>query len=154
MSRQLPPRRQSTPGRPATPSALNAAFAPVRAAAARLPDVEHTTMYGAPAMKLHGRFLACMATNKAADPDTLVIAVGFEQRDELIAAAPAIYYLKDHYQSYPVVLVRLARIRPDALESLVREAWHFVDTQPGRKTTRTRTARVPSPTRRRGRSRP
>ena len=69
-----------------------------------------------------------MATNKAADPDTLVIAAGFEQRDELIAAAPAIYYLKDHYQSYPVVLVRLARIRPDALESLVREAWHFVDT--------------------------
>jgi len=147
-------RRGSAPRLAGGPPELSAAFAPVRAAAARLPEVEHTTMYGAPAMKLHGRFFACMATNKAAEPNTVVISVGFEQRDELIAAEPEIYYLKDHYQSYPVVLVRLPRIRPDPLESLVREAWHFVDTQPGRKTIRTRTARVPSPTRRRGRSRP
>jgi len=125
-------------------SALTASFAPVRAAVASLPDVEHTTMYGSPAMKLRGRFLACMATNKAAEPNTLVISVGFEQREELIAAEPAIYYIKDHYQSYPVVLVRLASIRPGALDSLVREAWHFVSTQPGRQPTRARRARASS----------
>jgi hypothetical protein len=113
------------------PAALSAAFAPVRAAARHLADVEPTTMYGAPALKLHGLLLACMATNKAAEPNTVVIAVGFDQREELIAAEPAIYYLKDHYRSYPVVLVRLARIPSDALESLVREAWHFVSTQRG-----------------------
>jgi hypothetical protein len=124
--------------------ALTASFAPVRAAAVGLPDVEHTTMYGSPAMKLHGRFLACMATNKAAEPNTLVIAVGFEQREALIAAEPTIYYLKAHYQAYPVVLVRLARIRPDAMESLVHEAWHFVSTQPGRQSTRARRRRPSS----------
>src|SRR5689334_11644911 len=102
-------RRGSSHRLTASPPALVAAFAPVRAAAADLPEVEHTTMYGAPAMKLRGRFLACMATNKAADPNTVVISVGFEQRDELIAAEPAVYYLKEHYHSYPVVLVRLAR---------------------------------------------
>jgi hypothetical protein len=121
------PRAAGSVGSPA----LTAAFAPVRAAAGSLPDVEHTTMYGSPAVKLHGRFLACMATNKVAEPNTLVIAVGFDQREELIAAEPAVYYLKDHYRSYPVVLVRLARISPDTLDSLVREAWHFVSTQRG-----------------------
>jgi hypothetical protein len=79
-----------------------------------------------------------MATNKAAEPNTLVISVGFNQRQELIAAEPAVYYLKDHYQSYPVVLVRLGRIPADALESLVREAWHFVNTQPRRAAPRRR----------------
>ena len=130
-------RRRGSPHRlTASPPALVAAFAPVRAAAAGLPEVEQTTMYGAPAMKLRGRFFACMATNKAADPNTVVISVGFEQREDLIAAEPEIYYLKDHYQSYPVVLIRLAKIRPDALKSLVREAWHFVSTHPAGNTTR------------------
>jgi hypothetical protein len=132
MNRRRPSARPPA-ARTAGPRALTDSFAPVRAAAVSLPEVEHTTMYGAPAMKLHGQLLACMATNKAAEPNTLVISVGFEQRDELIAAEPAIYYLKDHYQSYPVVLVRLSRVRPDGLESLVREAWHFVNTQPTRK---------------------
>jgi hypothetical protein len=125
--------RRSAPrpraARAAGPAALTASFATVRAAAGNLPEVEHTTMYGSPAMKLRGRLLACMATNKVAEPDTLVISVGFDQRDALIAAEPAIYYLKDHYQTYPVVLVRLARIQPEALASLVREAWHFVNAE-------------------------
>jgi hypothetical protein len=103
----------------------------VRGAVRDLPEVEHTTMYGAPALKLRGRLLACMATNKAAEPNTLLVAIGFDQREALIAAEPATYYLKDHYLPYPVVLVRLARIAPEALASLIREAWHFVDGQPG-----------------------
>src|SRR3954469_25968784 len=127
-------------------------FAAVRGAVRDLPEVEHTTMYGAPALKLRGRLLACMATNKAAEPNTLLVAIGFDQREALIAAEPATYYLKDHYLPYPVVLVRLARIAPEALASLIREAWHFVDTQPGPKRqsgTAPRRASHPAPTRRR-----
>jgi hypothetical protein len=105
-------------------------FAAIRALARELPDVEPARMYGAPALELGGRFLACMATNKAAEPNTLVVAVGFEQRDALVASAPETYYLKDHYADYPVVLVRLSRIRTDALQALLREAWHFVHAQP------------------------
>jgi hypothetical protein len=132
MTERSPTRRRPPAVRHTPPPALSAAFAPVRAAARSLPDVEQTTMYGSPALKLRGRFLACMATNKVAEPNTLAISVGFDQREELIAAEPAIYYLKDHYASYPVVLVRLSRISPETLESLVREAWHFVNTQRGR----------------------
>jgi len=53
---------------------------------------------------------------------------------ELMAAAPDIYYLTDHYVNYPVVLVRLSRIHPDALRDLLGIAWHFVKTKkPGSK---------------------
>ena len=46
-----------------------------------------------------------------------------------MAAAPDIYYLTDHYVNYPVVLVRLSRIHPDALRDLLGIAWHFVKTK-------------------------
>jgi hypothetical protein len=100
--------------------------ADVRAIARELPDAEPATMYGAPGFRLRGRFLACMAINKAAEPNTLAVAVGFEARDTLVASEPDTYYLKDHYVDYPVVLVRLSRIQRDALASLLREACHFV----------------------------
>src|SRR5262245_23645221 len=81
-----------------------AGFERVRAAAAGLPDVEEGTAYGSPAIKLRGRLLACIASNKAAEPGTLVVRVSFDQRDAMIADDPATYYLKDHYVGYPCVL--------------------------------------------------
>jgi len=114
-------------------------FATVRKLAAGLPGVEEGTMYGAQALKLGGRFLACMATNKAAEPGTLVVAVGFDQRDALIEEQPEVYYLKDHYLDYPCVLVRLARIDREALGGLLREARQFVETQVKTKARRKRT---------------
>jgi hypothetical protein len=130
----------------------SAAFADVRAIARDLPEVEQATMYGAPALKLNGRFLACMAINKAAEPETLVVAIGFDARDALIESAPEMYYLKDHYAEAPVVLVRLRRIHRDALQSLLREAWHFVRStdKPANRSRRSasRSARTPARKRR------
>lgn len=68
---------------------------------------------------------ACMASHKSAEPNTLVLRVGFERRDELLAGDPAVYYLKDHYSNYPVVLVRLSRVGSDALADLLRIAWRL-----------------------------
>ena len=83
-------------------------------------------MYGAPALKVRGHMFVCMASHKSAEPNTLVALVGFEERNALIAADPGTYYLKDHYQNYPSVLVRLSRIMPNALEDLLLKAWRFV----------------------------
>lgn len=83
-------------------------------------------MYGAPALKVRGRMFVCMASHKSAEPNTLVALVGFEERKALIAADPETYYLKDHYVNHPSVLVRLSRIRPDALQNLLLKAWRFV----------------------------
>jgi hypothetical protein len=128
-------RKKGTTGRS---PARAAGFDKVRAAAAGLPDVEEGTAYGAPAIKLHGRLLACIASNKAAEPNTLVIRVSFDQRDAMIADDPDTYYLKDHYVGYPCVLVRLARIHPDALRDLLHAGWRFVSaTVPARRAERT-----------------
>ena len=100
-------------------------FAGVRKLGLALPDVEQATMYGAPALKVRGHMFACMASHKSAEPNTLVVVVGFDQRDELIAADPETYYLKDHYVNYPSVLVRLSRVTPDALRDLLLKGWRF-----------------------------
>jgi len=57
----------------------------------------------------------------------------FEQRYELIAAEPDVYYLKGHYVGYPCVLVRLSRIHPDALRDILGGARRLVIAQEARR---------------------
>ena len=83
-------------------------------------------MYGAPALKLKGRMLACMASHKSAEPNTLVVRTTFDERDLLIAEQPDTYYVKDHYLTFPVVLVRLSRVDPDAMRDLLNAAFRMV----------------------------
>jgi hypothetical protein len=45
--------------------------------------------------------------------------VGFDDRAELLAAAPDVYYVTDHYLNYSAVLVRLSRVAPDVLRDLL-----------------------------------
>ena len=77
--------------------------------------------------------LACMAAHKSAEPNTLVVMMDFDDRDALIEDDPATYYLKDHYVSYPCVLVRLSRVPPDALRDLVIGAHRYVSAKARRK---------------------
>ena len=112
-------------------------FETVRALGLALPDVEEGTTYGTPALKIGGKMFACVPSHKSAEPDSLAIRIDFAQRDELLAADPATYYIKDHYVGYPCVLVRLNRVHPDALRDLLLMAWRFVSAS--RKRSRRRT---------------
>jgi hypothetical protein len=101
-------------------------FTAVEAIGRTLPDVEVTTAWGSPALKVRGKMFACIASNKAAEPNTLVVMMDFVDRDALIEDDPATYYLKEHYVNYPCVLVRMSRIRRDALRDLVIGAHRFM----------------------------
>jgi len=101
-------------------------FQAVRTFGLELPDVEESTMYGEPALKVRGKLLACMASHKSAEPGSLVVRIDFEDRDALIADDPRVYYVKPHYQDYPSVLVRLALINREALRDLLHSAWRTV----------------------------
>ena len=105
-------------------------FETVEAIGRTLPDVEVTTAWGSPALKVRGRMFVCIASNKAAEPITLVVMMDFPDRDALIADDPDVYYLKDHYLGYPCVLARLSRIRRDALRDLVIGAHRFMSVGP------------------------
>ena len=98
----------------------------VRNVGLTLPDVEATTKYdGSPVLKVDGMFMAGLATHPSAEPDTLVVRAGLEERDRLVEDAPEAYYLTDYYRSYPLVLVRLSCVEPDALHDLLSVSWRM-----------------------------
>src|SRR5437660_12915975 len=91
-----------------------------------LPGVEESTAYGSPALKVHRKLMAGIAVNRSAEPGSLGVCVDFDDRAELLAAAPDIYYVTDHYVPYNVVLVRLSRVNRDVLRDLLGMAHKFV----------------------------
>ena len=101
--------------------------------AASLPRVDEGTAWGSPALKVDGQMFACVAIHSSAEPGTLVVHVPVADRDELIANAPDIYYLTEHYIDYPSVLARLDRIGDDALRDLLAMAWRFTVTKATRR---------------------
>lgn len=115
-----------------------AGFDVVRRMGLALPDVEAGTAYGSPALTVRGEMFACLAVHRSAEPNTLAVRIDFDQRDELISEEPSTYYLTDHYVNYPYVLVRLARIRQDALRDLLSMGSRFVSTTSSRETRKRR----------------
>ena len=111
-------------------------FDTVRRIALGMADVEESTTYGSPALKIRGKLLACIPVHRSAEPDSLAVRIDFDYRAELLAVAPDVYYLTYHYVNYPVVLVRLSRIQVGALRDLLGVAWRFVTAKtPGAKST-------------------
>jgi hypothetical protein len=106
-------------------------FDTVREIGAQLPGTEVGTAYGSPALKVNGRIYAGIPVNKQAEPNSLgVYLADVEQRDALLAEAPDTYYVKPHYEPYPIVLVRLAYVTRAALEDLLRGAHRVVSRKP------------------------
>jgi len=108
-------------------------FTAVESIGRTLPDVEVTTTWGQPTLKVGGKMFVCIASHKSAEPNTLVVMMDFADRDALIEDDPDTYYLKDHYLNYPCVLVRLSRIHPDALRDLVIGAHRFISAKARKK---------------------
>jgi len=101
-------------------------FDTVRKIGLALPGVEESTAYGSPALKVRGKLLACVPAHRLAEPGSLMVRVNFADRAELLAAAPDVYYVTDHYLNYTSVLVRLSRVTPDVLRDLLGMAHKFV----------------------------
>jgi hypothetical protein len=111
-------------------------FDSVRELGLALPGVVDGTAYGAPALKLHGKLLACVPTNKSAEAGSIVVCVDLEHRAELLRTHPDVYYITEHYAPHPTVLVRLSRITRAGLTELLREAWRAANALSARRTRR------------------
>ena len=125
-------------------------FNMVREIALALPDVEESKIHGVPSLKLRGKLLICPALDKSVEPNTLAVRIDFDQRAELLAAQPSLYYVTDHYVNYPTVLVRLSRIDQKSLSDLLGMAWRFVSSQTkaSRRSSSSRRRKTLSPTNR------
>jgi len=101
--------------------AVSVTFETVRRIALALPKVEEGTSYGTPAFRVGKKFLARLWE----DGEVLVVKIGFDEREILMKADPETFFITDHYQGYPSVLVRLASVDPDDLREVLEQAWRF-----------------------------
>ncbi|SDR41375.1 hypothetical protein SAMN05443245_5703 [Paraburkholderia fungorum] len=97
-------------------------FETVRKLGLSLPGVTDGTAYGAPALKFDRKILACVPTNKSAEPDCIVVRIDFDHRARLLEQHPETYYITGHYERYPSVLVRLSAITQAGLSELLTQA--------------------------------
>lgn len=86
----------------------------------QLPEVEHATSYGTPALTVHGATFA-----RLLDASTLVLQCPEEQKSLLLEISPDIYFETDHYVGHPVVLIRLDAIGDEELSLRLENAWRF-----------------------------
>src|SRR2546423_228509 len=110
-------KRQSS--RTKTIRAKPVTFDTVRQIAQTLPGAEESTSYGTPAFKVKGKLFA----RQHQDGESLVVRVDFEEREEMMSAAPDKFYITDHYLKYPWMLVQMSKVRPDELRDLLIGSW-------------------------------
>jgi hypothetical protein len=91
--------------------------------ARKLPGVEDSSSYGTPALKVKGRFMCRLRTEAEG---ALAIRCDFLDRQILLQADPETFFVTDHYADYPMILVRLEKIRLSALPDLIERAWRMV----------------------------
>lgn len=103
------------------PKSSTVTFETARRVALAFPHVEEGTSYGTPAFRVKGRFLARLRE----DGETLAVKCGFEERDFRMMADPETFFTTDHYRGYPMVLVRLATVKPSDLHEVLEQAWRI-----------------------------
>jgi hypothetical protein len=91
----------------------------VRRVALTFPNVEESTSYGTPALKVKGKLFVRLRE----DNQTIVLRMESHQREEMMADDPETYFITDHYREYPWVLARLAKLRSEALRDLLQVAY-------------------------------
>jgi len=89
----------------------------------KLPGTEESTSYGTPAIKVKGKLLSRLRTEAEG---ALALRCDFLDRQILLQVDPEVFFLTDHYRSYPWILVRLDRIPSAALADVVLRAWRMV----------------------------
>jgi ketosteroid isomerase-like protein len=104
------------------PAKRGVSYADLVKFAATLPDVEESTSYGTPALKVRGKLMARLWE----DGETVVLKSEWEGRERLMATWPDIFFLTDHYLKHPYVLMRLAAAKRDVMQDAVTAAWKTV----------------------------
>jgi hypothetical protein len=92
----------------------------VVAIAGKLPEVEESTSYGTPALKVKGKGFARLRTEAEGG---LVLMCGMDEKEALLASGDPAFYTTPHYDGYGAILVDLERVARDQLEELIEEAW-------------------------------
>ena len=92
----------------------------VREIALAMPIVEDGFSYGATALKVGGKE---MFVRWREDLDAVVLKTTFDEREDLMAADPNVYFITDHYLNYEHVLVNLKTVSREAIADMIRRSY-------------------------------
>jgi hypothetical protein len=93
----------------------------IRQLARDFPGVEEGTSYGTPALKVRGKLFVRLHQ----DGDALVVRIEKDERAMRMRADPDAFFITDHYEPYPWMLVRLSAVRRDDLADILLESWRL-----------------------------
>ena len=85
-----------------------------------LPEVEESTWYRTPSLKVRGKGFARLRTEAEGG---LVLMCSLEEKEALLASGDPAYFTTPHYDGHGVILVDLDRVDEGQLAELVEEAW-------------------------------
>ncbi|MDR3508703.1 MAG: MmcQ/YjbR family DNA-binding protein [Caulobacteraceae bacterium] len=91
-----------------------------RAIILSFPETAEGTSYGLPAFKTAGKFLTRL---RSEDASLVLTGVGFDERDLLLEADPAVFHLTDHYRNSQAVLARIDALDPAVLRAMIERRW-------------------------------
>jgi hypothetical protein len=89
----------------------------------KYPGTEQAASYGTPAVKVAGKLISRWRTEAEG---ALGIRCDFIARQILLQTQPDVFFITDHYKNSAGILVRLDKIRKDALADIVERAWRMV----------------------------
>jgi hypothetical protein len=90
----------------------------VRAMALALPESEERPSYGTPGFRVSDKLFA-----RVLDEESIVVKMGFDQREVFVSSKPETFAVTPHYQDYPMVIVRLGAVDRPLLRAVLQEAW-------------------------------
>jgi hypothetical protein len=88
--------------------------------AGALPEVEESTWFRSPALKVRGKGFARLRTEAEG---WLVLMCSLEEKEALLASGDPAFRTTPHYDGYGAILVDLDHVPADQLAELVTEAW-------------------------------
>lgn len=88
--------------------------------ASRLPEVEVSTSYGTPALKVAGKLMGRLRTDSDGS-----LALKTSDKEALVASDDPAYFTTPHYDGYAYILVNLELVDPAEMAELLDDAWHI-----------------------------
>ena len=88
--------------------------------ASALPEVEESTWYRTPALKVRGKGFARLRTEAEGG---LVLMCQLDEKEALLASGDPAFYTTPHYDGYGAILVDLEKVSRKQLAELIEEAW-------------------------------
>jgi len=84
------------------------------------PEVEESTSYGQPGLRVRRKLFAWMSPSETG---ALCVRVDPDEKALLLESNPDAYFTTPHYANYPAVLIRFEHIGRKALAERIEDAW-------------------------------